>query len=241
MLYHEMMGRFDLYDKRSVFVKMSKSIVKKIKGAKVILNNTYYAKHYYKDKLDQHLILLESKNGTDLSGNIFHILRALSSEAYADYKVCLIVTKDKKAKLQEKIERNHLRSVEYVYLHSKRYYQVISTAKFLFTDTSMERVYVKKEGQIITNTWHGTPLKNMGQDVENRIYAMGNVQRNLLMADYLIYPNDFMREKMVSAYGLDSLYQGTVLCEGYPRNSVFFDENAGSNIRKELGLEGKKV
>lgn len=220
---------------------MSKSIVKKIKGAKVILNNTYYAKHYYKDKLDQHLILLESKNGTDLAGNIFHILRALSSEEYADYKVCLIVTKDKKAELQDKIERNHLRSVEYVYLHSKRYYQVISTAKFLFTDTSMERVYVKKEGQIITNTWHGTPLKNMGQDVENRIYAMGNVQRNLIMADYLIYPNDFMREKMVSAYGLDGLYQGTVLCEGYPRNSVFFDKNAGSNIRKELGLEGKKV
>ena len=220
---------------------MNKSVFKKIKGAKVILKNTYYARHYYHDKLKEDLILLESKNGSDLAGNIFHILKALSPEEYKDYKVCLIVTKEKKADLQQKIEQNQLRPVEYVYLHSKRYYQVVSTAKYIFTDTSMERVYVKKEGQIITNTWHGTPLKNMGQDVENRIYAMGNVQRNLLMADYLVYPNDFMREKMVSAYGLESLYQGTVLCEGYPRNSVFFDANAGSHIRKELGLEGKTL
>lgn len=219
-----------------------KNVVKnKINGFKTIMKNTYYAKYYYNAKLKDNLILLESKNGSDLAGNIFHILKALSTEDYKDYKVCLVVSKDKKKVLKDKIEKNHLRHVEYVYLNSRRYYQVISTAKYIFTDTSMERVYVKKEGQIITNTWHGTPLKYMGQDVEDRIYAMGNVQRNLLMADYLVYPNDFMREKMVSAYGLEDLYQGTILCEGYPRNSVFFDANAGSNIRGELGLEGKKV
>lgn len=220
---------------------MSKSVFKKIKGAKVILKNSYYAKHYYHDKIKENLILLESKNGSDLAGNIFHILRALSDDAYKDYKVCLIVNKSKREELQQKVERNHLRSVEYVNLYSRRYYQVIATAKYIFTDTSLERIYVKKEGQIITNTWHGTPLKYMGRQVENRIYAMGNVQKNLLMSDYLIYPNDFMREKMVDAYGLDGLYQGTILCEGYPRNSVFFDPNAGSNIREELGLVGKDV
>ena len=219
-----------------------KNVVKnKINGFKTIMKNTYYAKYYYNAKLKDNLILLESKNGSDLAGNIFHILKALSTEDYKDYKVCLVVSRDKKKVLKDKIEKNHLRHVEYVYLNSRRYYQVISTAKYILTDTSMERVYVKKEGQIITNTWHGTPLKYMGQDVEDRIYAMGNVQRNLLMADYLVYPNDFMREKMVSAYGLEDLYQGTILCEGYPRNSVFFDANEGSNIRGELGLEGKKV
>lgn len=216
-------------------------VKKKINGFKSIIKNTYYAKYYYNSKLKDNLILLESKNGSDLAGNIFHILKALSTEDYKKYKVCLVVSKEKKEDLKNKVEKNHLRNVEYVYLNSKRYYQVIATAKYIFTDTSMERIYVKKEGQIITNTWHGTPLKYMGQDVEDRIYAMGNVQRNLLMADYLVYPNDFMMEKMVSAYGLGDLYQGTILCEGYPRNSVFFDANAGSNIRGELGLEGKKV
>lgn len=220
---------------------MFNSVVKKIKGLKVIKRNSYYIKHYYKDSLDDRLILLESKNGSDLAGNIFHILKALSNKEYENYKICLIVADGKKEELRQKIENNHLRQVEYVDMMSKRHFKILATAKYIFTDTSLERIYIKKKGQIITNTWHGTPLKYMGRQVENRIYAMGNVQKNLLMSDYLVYPNDFMREKMVDAYGLEGLYQGTILCEGYPRNSVFFDPNAGSHIRKELGLEGKDV
>ncbi len=203
--------------------------------------NSYYVRHFEKDPLDEKLIMLESKNGGDLAGNIFHILKALSDPAYTDYRVCLIVRKDKRKDLEAMVKDNHLRAVTYVTLHSRKYYRIIARAKYIFTDTSLERVYIKKPGQIITNTWHGTPLKKMGRHVDDRIYAMGNVQKNLLMADYLIYPNDFMRERMVEAYGLQDLYEGTVLCEGYPRNSVFFDKNAGSGIREELGLEGKKV
>lgn len=217
---------------------MKKNLQKRVKN---IIRNTYYAKHYYHDKLDDKAILLESKNGSDLAGNIFHILKELSKDDYKNYKVYLVVVANKKQALQEKVKTNHLRDVTYITLLSKEYFKVISHAKYIFTDTSMERVYIKKEGQIITNTWHGTPLKMMGKHVENRIYAMGNVQRNLLMADYLVYPNDFMREKMVDAYGLQDLYTGTILCEGYPRNSVFFDKNIGQDIKKELGLEDKEV
>ena len=222
--------------------KMKKKSIKRI--YRIVRNcqkNSYYVKHYEKDALDDKLIMLESKNGGDLAGNIFHILRALSADEYSDYKVCLIVNKQNKERLMKLVKDNEFRKVEFVELHSKRYFQVISRAKYIFTDTSLERIYIKKKGQIITNTWHGTPLKKMGKHVEDRIYAMGNVQKNLLMADYLVYPNDFMRERMVEAYELSELYQGTILCEGYPRNSVFFDENAGSEIRSQLGLENKSV
>ena len=34
---------------------MNKSVFKKIKGAKGILKNTYYVKHYYRDKLKENL------------------------------------------------------------------------------------------------------------------------------------------------------------------------------------------
>ena len=221
---------------------MKKKSIKRI--YRIVRNcqkNSYYVKHYEKDALDDKLIMLESKNGGDLAGNIFHILRALSADEYSDYKVCLIVNKQNKERLMKLVKDNEFRKVEFVELHSKRYFQVISRAKYIFTDTSLERIYIKKKGQIITNTWHGTPLKKMGKHVEDRIYAMGNVQKNLLMADYLVYPNDFMRERMVEAYELSELYQGTILCEGYPRNSVFFDENVGSEIRSQLGLENKSV
>lgn len=217
------------------------SIKTNYKKVKNLMLNSYYMRQYYNKKIQKNVILLESKNGSDLAGNIFHILKELSTEEYKNYKVYLIVNKAKKDMIHELIQKNGLRQVEYVYINSKQYFRILSTAKYIFTDTSMERVFIKKEGQIITNTWHGTPLKKMGKDVVDRIYAMGNVQRNLLMADYLIYPNDFMREKMVEAYGLQDLYQGKILCEGYPRNSVFFDPSIGSDIRKELGLEGKKM
>lgn len=208
---------------------------------KAIFRNTYYFHYYYKKKLYDNVILLESKNGSDLAGNIFHILEELTSGDYQDYKICLSCLKRKKADIRGQLELYGIKNVKMIRTNSYRYYKYLAMAKYLFTDTSFQRNYIKKEGQIITNTWHGTPLKKMGRDVLNRVYAMGNVQRNLLAADYLVYPNDYMKEKMVQAYELTQLYQGTILCEGYPRNSVFFDKNAGQHIRKELGLEGKQV
>lgn len=67
----------------------------------------------------------------------------------------------------------------------------------------------------------------MGQDNEEERYDMGNIMRNLLMSDYLVFPNLYMEEKMSGAFNLTELYQGTVLHEGYPRNSVFFDQEHG--------------
>lgn len=53
----------------------------------------------------------------------------------------------------------------------------------------------------------------MGRDNRPEMVTMGNVQRNLLDSDYLVFPNQFMEEKMSGAYMLDSLYRGTVLRE----------------------------
>lgn len=212
-----------------------------VKKCKVIALNTYYAHYYYKKPIKNNLILIESKNGGDLAGNMFHILKEVTSDSYKDYKVVLSCTAKKQAEIKSRLDKYQISNYTFVETSTYEYYKLLATAKYLFTDTSFTRAYVKKEGQIITNTWHGTPLKFMGRDVENRAYAMGNIQRNLLYADYLVYPNEYMKEKMVKAYELDRAYEGTILNEGYPRNSVFFDPQAGSGIRKELGIEDKKV
>ncbi|SFR56890.1 CDP-glycerol glycerophosphotransferase family protein [Anaeromicropila populeti] len=212
-----------------------------IKKCKVIAFNSYYAHYYYKNELKENIILVESKNGGDLAGNMFHILKELTSGGYQEYKIVLSCTKKKHAEIKERLDKYEIKNLEFVNTNTYAYYKMLATAKYLFTDTTFTRTYLKKEGQIITNTWHGTPLKFMGRDVEDRAYAMGNVQRNLLYADYLIYPNEYMKEKMVTAYHLDMAYEGTILNEGYPRNSVFFDKAAGSSIRTELNIEDKQV
>lgn len=204
-------------------------------------NSNYYRYHYHTE-LKDNLILIESKKGADLAGNMFAILRELLEEEYAGYVIYLsYLYKKDRDYILGMLEHYNLTGVNLVQVKTRKYYKIISTAKYLFTDTSFMLSFVKREGQIITNTWHGTPLKYMGKDVKNRIYAIGNVQRNLMCADYLVYPNEFMKEKMTRAYFLDNLYSGTVLNEGYPRNSCFFDPEVGQNIRTHLGLEGKKV
>ena len=73
--------------------------------------------------------------------------------------------------------------------------------------------------------------QKMGRDNRLEMVTMGNVMRNLLCADYLVFPNLFMEEKMADAYMLRGLYRGTVLHEGYPRNDVFA-VHEGTRYRK---------
>ena len=47
-----------------------------------------------------------------------------------------------------------------------------------------------------------------------------------------------MEEKMSGAFNLRELYQGTILREGYPRNSIFFDQEHGRLLKEVLGYQG---
>ncbi|MFV0343511.1 MAG: CDP-glycerol glycerophosphotransferase family protein [Anaerocolumna sp.] len=117
----------------------------------------------------------------------------------------------------------------------------MASAKYLVTDTSFPPYYIKKKEQVYLNTWHGTPLKAMGRSVPDREYALGNVQRNFYLADYLLYQNEFSKNVFFDDYMLNEVYRGTVLLSGYPRNSSFCRMDRRDNIRKELELEDKQV
>lgn len=231
--------------KRKEEVAKKKSIKKKIVGIKNKIFTrmklgTYY-RAYEKKPIKERAILVESKNGDDLAGNMFAVVKELSGSDYSEYTVYLAVKKEKRPFFQELASKNGLTNLIFVPMNTRRYYRLLATAKYLFLDTSFAREYIKRDGQIITNTWHGTPLKLMGKEVMNRVYAMGNVQRNLQMADYLVYPNRRMKEIMFHAYCLENIYQGTILWSGYPRNAVFFHQDRAAEMKKALGLEGKKV
>ena len=55
-----------------------------------------------------------------------------------------------------------------------------------------------------------------------------NVKWNITKTEksyYLIYPNDYMMEKMLSSYMIEKIFPGKILLEGYPRNCVFFNKS----------------
>lgn len=213
-------------------------------GLKLIRNllfQSYYQHCQKHKKIKEHTILIESKNGMDLGSNLFYILKELKKTDYQDYKVYILVEKIAAKKIKRKLKANSLNRIPTVNLCSLSYYRTIATAKYIFVDTSLERVFVKREGQILINTWHGTPLKKMGRDEEKSAYTMWNVQRNFFMADYLLYPSENMMNIMLDAYQLRHLYTGSILLAGYPRNAIFFIKNNIEEEKKRWHLQGKKI
>ena len=215
--------------------------LKKIKS-KILtkIKQMYYLKCYYKKKIEKNTVLIESKQAEDLASNMFYILKEIVLN-HKDFKVKLSVEREKISTITNMLKTHNLDNVEIVEHKTFEYYKTLATANYLFNDTSFPAEFIKKDGQVYTNTWHGTPLKKMAQDVMDRKYAIGNVKRNFMFADYLVYPNDEMKEKMLSSYGLENLYNGTILNAGYPRNAIFFDRESEKNVRKKLKLEDKQV
>ncbi len=193
------------------------------------------------EKVNPSLILLESRGGLSLEGNILHILKELQKSPYQSFQKVLAVKQDATEKVSQKLTHYGIKDVKLVRFASASYYRYLSTAGYLVNDTTFPGRFVKKDGQIYLNTWHGTPLKKMGRDNVDEISTMGNVQRNLIQADYLLFPNRYMQEKMTQAYMLSDTAKGTMLLEGYPRNSVFFDAKKAAQTREELQFGNRQV
>lgn len=208
-----------------------------------LVNGTWYPFYHHaydRKKLNENLIFLESRGGKAVAGNICEILKELQEPEYQRFELRLSARKEKKAEIVEFLRRNGLSRVSLVQTGSVFYYRTLAEAGYLVNDTTFPGRFIKKEGQIYLNTWHGTPLKKMGCDVEEGAWTTGNVMRNLLCSDYLLYPNIYMEEKMLHAYGLEHLYKGAILHCGYPRNSVFL-KSVSKEIQSRLKAEGKKV
>lgn len=202
------------------------------------LGEVYKTTVYYnsgKKRIWENCVLIESKGGSDLAGNMYSIAGRLVSDY--GYKIYIVVRKDSRKKIESLLQGR----VQLVLYGSARYYRLLARAKYLFNDSTFEYRFIKRKEQVYTNTWHGTPLKYMGKHVADRVYAMGNVQRNLAVADYLVFQGEHMLDKMGEAYELPLLFNGTKLLTGYPRNTVFFDKKHREELRQKLGFDGKQI
>ncbi|QHQ61047.1 glycosyltransferase [Anaerocolumna sedimenticola] len=200
-----------------------------------------YTKYYETLAVNDKLILFESKHGDDLAGNIFNMILETGRDKYKDFRILLVLRKELFDTYRKLLQNYNINHVTFVELHSNEYLRALAAAKYLVTDTSLPPYYIKKPEQVYLNTWHGTPLKAMGRIVPDREYALGNVQRNFNIADYLLYQNEFSKDIFLKDYMLDKIYEGKVLLSGYPRNSSFFRKSRRDIIRKECGLEGMQV
>ena len=215
-------------------------VLRKIRNLKECLDNSSIYDAYYKSPIDENLIYFESRNGRDFTGNIFRIIEEVSTGKYGNFKIHVYATPSVKSKIIRFRKKYNLK-IDRIITTEKEATISLEKAKYVFTDSGIQTKYVKKDGQIFTNTWHGTPLKLMGSDNVSEITALGHIQHSFLSADYLIYPNEYMADRMTRAYMVDKIYPGKILFEGYPRNSIFFNTDHREGLKAELGLEGREI
>ncbi len=212
------------------------------KWLKFSLPKLRYTKYFKRLKIDEKTILLESQHGTEISGNMFYLLKHLATdEAYKSYKIFVTCRMGNKAKFETVFEKYGIEGVTPVILSTFRYMKLLASAKYLFNDNTFLPFYLKKEGQIYLNTWHGTPLKTLGKGIRNAMHGIGNAQKNFIAADYLLYPNKYTMEHMIEDYMLENVALGKAVLGGYPRNTAFFNKERGKEILDELEIKNKRV
>lgn len=199
----------------------------------------------YSEKLDidENLILFEGFMGNSFTGNPFYVFEYIyNNKKYDGLKKVISVNKAHVPEVRALLERyGYTKNVKIVNKNSVSYCRALTTAKYLVNNVSFPTYFVKREGQIFLNTWHGTPLKGLGRSIKDNPNSIGNVQRNFLMADYLLYPNQYSYEHIKEDYMLEQFYKGDYVLAGYPCNGRFFENKKADAIRKEFELEGKRV
>lgn len=198
----------------------------------------YY--NYYHKKIDENLVYVESRDGNDFTGNILRIVEELSTGEYGNLKIFVYAKQDAQSKIKE-LQKNYNLKINEVSSNEITACKKLEIAKYIITDSGLRPRYVKRPGQIVLETWHGTPLKTMGIDNKAEEHRCANIQQVFFASDYLLYPNGYMKEKMLNAYMMEKIYPGTILLEGYPRNSVFFNEDEGKKLKNKLGFEDKQL
>ena len=135
--------------------------------------NTIYTFAYDHCKIKPNVAFIESRAGEDLAGNMFRIAQGLQKR---NIKLYIAVKKGSEEKVNRLMRLAGVENAETVTMYSHRYYYMLAVAKYLFNDVCFDWKYVKKEGQVYVNTWHGTPLKNLGYDVPGEQWLMATVR-----------------------------------------------------------------
>ena len=216
------------------------SFKKKIKKFKEYSINSLIYNTYYHRKIDEKLVYVESRDGKDFTGNILRIVEELSTGKYGDFKIVVYGREGVASKIKQ-LQKNYSLKIDKIIEKESIATMTLEKAKYIITDSGLRPKFVKRPGQVVIDTWHGTPLKTMGIYNEPEEHRCANIQQVFFACDYLLYPNYYMKEKMLDSYMMDKLYPGKILMGGYPRNSIFFYPEKGTELKEKLGFADKQV
>lgn len=184
------------------------------------------------------LIVFESYLGKQYSCNPRAIYEFLT-EKHSDYQMVWSVDK----RCTDKFKN---RNIPYVRRFSVAWLFTMTRAKYWVTNCRFPLWMVKPPGTVYVQTWHGTPLKKLGLDMEEVFMPGTNTnkyKRNFLREsgkwDVLISPNEYSTEIFKRAF----LFGKNMIETGYPRNDFLIRNNNAekiAEIKQSCGLPPDK-
>lgn len=178
-------------------------------------------------------IIFESFNGKLPSDNPYYIFKELERRE-SDYKLYWGIKKELYSKATQTFP-----DIVFVKRFSISWLLKVTRAKFWVFNARMPIWLRKNKQTIYIQTWHGTPLKKLGLDIEN--VRMPGTKTDLYHEnfvkeadrwDYLIAPNLYSEKIFQNAFN----YKNTFLEIGYPRNDKLVRHKNDASLKKQLKL-----
>ncbi len=115
---------------------------------------------------------------------------------------------------------------------TREYHEQLQSAAIVISDCELHPGFERSPNQVVVQTWHGTPLKRIGLDIDKPRFRNASYQANLAhqVAQWstMLSPTADTDEIFPRAFG----YQGPLLSIGNPRNDRIV--NATSQARKKI-------
>jgi CDP-glycerol glycerophosphotransferase len=183
------------------------------------------------------MVIFESFNGKIPSDNPLAIYQEMiQSTDFADWTFYWSIKKESLSEAKEKYPE-----IFFISRFSFKWLLLMPRAGFWIFNSRLSEWLKKNKQTIYLQTWHGTPLKKLGADIDNVVMPNTDTQKYKAgfykesnRWDYLIAPNEYSKNIFKTAFG----FENTFLDIGYPRNDVLVrfkdDDNTISQLKKKI-------
>ncbi|GHP14745.1 CDP-glycerol:poly(glycerophosphate) glycerophosphotransferase [Lentilactobacillus fungorum] len=184
-------------------------------------------------------IIFESFGGRQVSDSPYAIYKVFKT-LYPGINMIWSIDRSQKAFCKQ-------HDIAYVIRRTNKWVRLLEKSQFWISNARFPS-WVKKPNYVTyIQTWHGTPLKKLGLDIEN-VSMPGtttakyhkNFVREANRWDALVSPNDYSTQIFRSAFG----FNNQILKIGYPRNDELINTSKDeiTAIKEQLGIPlDKKV
>jgi CDP-glycerol glycerophosphotransferase (TagB/SpsB family) len=175
------------------------------------------------EPLDKHMVVFESFLGKNYSGNPKYVYeQMLRDPRYKHFTFVWSYLGNN----PEDIPGNPI----LVNRETEEFYKYLAKAKYWVSNIIFP-VHRKREGNVYLQTWHGTPLKKIGFDIDiegPETLARENFYIESRNWDYLISSNPYSSKIFTRAFKFNK----EVLEVGYPLNDIFYQKDLQEKVTK---------